>query len=103
MVGGDQKTEASWTYTDDDGKPLDWVCVSPSSSIFFMWRAWRRFGHLPVAGDYSVQPIHLMAQIEAVEMIVGMSQITETEGGDWSKLSGEQIAMKKWLDKVKNV
>jgi hypothetical protein len=100
LVGGDEAREASWAYTDDEGKPLDWVGVSPSSPIFFMWRAWRQHGTLPVKGDYADQPIHLLAQIEAIEMVVGMKTIIEADDSDWTKLTAEQVAMKRWLDKV---
>ena len=100
-MGGGQNKEASWTYNDEDGNPLDHVRVSPSSSIFFMWRAWREHGQLPVKGDYSDQPICLMAQIEALEMVANTRQITNSNDSDWSTLTADQIAMMRWLDKVK--
>jgi len=103
LVGGDKKNEASWTYADAEGEPLDHVNVSPSSPIFFMWQAWRQFGTLPVKGDYADQPIKLLAQIEAIEMVVSANQMINSNDGDWSKLTAEQVAMINWLAKVKDV
>jgi len=103
LVGGEKRTEASWTYADAEGEPLDHVNVSPSSPIFFMWKSYRQFGTLPVKGDYADQPIKLLAQIEAIEMVVSANEMIESNDGDWSKLTADQVAMVRWLAKVKNV
>jgi len=68
-----------------------------------MWQAWRQFGTLPVKGDYADQPIKLLAQIEAIEMVVSANQMINSNDGDWSKLTAEQVAMINWLAKVKDV
>ena len=80
---------------------MDWVRVSPSSPIFYMWQAWRQYGHLPVKGDYSEQPVSLMAQIEAIEMVVSANQILNSKDADWSQLTADQTAITQWLAKVK--
>ena len=102
LVGSEKNTEASWIYNDAEGEPLDHVKVSPFSPIFFMWQAWRQFGTLPVKGGYFDQPLQLMAQIEAIEMVVGANQIINSPDSDWSQLTADQTEMIGWLKKVKN-
>ena len=66
-------------------------------AAFELWQAWKFHNALPQAGGWLDQPLDLLAQIGAVDLVYSTKVYLDTKGSDWSKLTATQRELIAWL------
>jgi hypothetical protein len=87
--GGGEETSA-WTWGD---KVTAWM----GGTVYKLWQAWKR-GLLPTAGGWLDQPLALLVQIEAIELVHQTYRYMAQEKADMSKLSATQMSILRNLE-----
>ena len=62
---------------------------SPSPA-FSAWYALHKYNKYPKEGGWLDQPLSLLAQIEAIDLVVSTYQFIGTEGAKWDRLTATQ-------------
>lgn len=65
-----------------------------------MWRARERHGLWPSSGGWEHQPLPLLVQIEAIDLVHKTYIYKNSKNSDWSKLTKTQLELITELDKA---
>lgn len=69
-----------------------------SGSVFSMWQAYRYKNILPRSGGWENQPLFVLAQIEAIDLIYSTWRYIRSDNSDWGKLSATQTEIVKQVE-----
>lgn len=92
IFDGSGDETSAWLWTGDH------AIARSSTAIFSMWQVWKRHGRFPQSGGWLDQPLALIAQIEAIDMVYETMRFYTAEKADWSKMSATQLDIIKELD-----
>ncbi len=92
MVHGGDDNESLWTFNDNG------VTANMGGSIFSQWQNWRHKNILPRLGGWQDQPLFVLSQMAAIDLVYGTLEYTSTKDADWGKLSPTQIDIKRKVD-----
>ena len=93
---------AEWIGGGDDDETCSWDMSDESANInitaiFDMWQEWKK-GILPRAGGWFDQPLNLIQQIKAIELVFITYAEKKKSTCDWTKFTATQIEIIRWLD-----
>ena len=92
------------SFADNGGNGERWgwretsVITNPGGAIFKMWRLWQRTGQLPKSGGWLDQPLEILVQFEALEMVYQTMRYKTAEGSKWENLTALQLDIVRELD-----
>jgi hypothetical protein len=79
---GDEKSGWAW----DKDTVTAWL----GGAIYKVWQSWKR-GQLPMTGGWLDQPLALLVQIEAIDLVHQTYRYMAQEKADMGKLSATQM------------
>lgn len=84
---GDHRDEIGWIFGDSI------VTTGSPSPAFSAWYALHKYNKYPRDGGWLDQPLSLLAQIEAIDLVVSTYRFIGQEKADWTKLNATQRAI----------
>lgn len=85
--------DSNWTF---DG---DVIHITPTTSIISMWEEYARNKILPYPGGWARQPLRVLVQIHAVDLVVNTYRVKNAPDADWSQFSPTQIHIIREMEK----
>ncbi len=82
---GDHRDEIGWTFGDNT------VTIGSPSPAFSAWYALHKYNKYPKQGGWLDQPLSLLAQIEAIDLVVSTYQYIGVKDAKWDRLNGTQL------------
>jgi len=92
-VDGPNKGESGWDIGEDEAE------ITPTRSSIRAWEYYKMSGGgLPYEGGYLNQPLSLLVQIEAIELIYSTIQFIRTKDSDWTLLTPTQLDIVRYVE-----
>lgn len=63
-----------------------------------MWQSWKKHGIFPLAGGWLDQPLALLVQIEAIEIVHQTMKYKTADGAKWETMTPLQLDIVRELD-----